>query len=337
MKTPTRRLALFFAGFSLLIGPLAFGLPEKLSQTGMYVGGDPNRLAPDLIPFAPQFALWTDGLAKRRWIRLPAQTQLKWTGDDSFEFPVGTQMFKEFSYGARVETRVLIKGPTRWEYGTYLWDQNQKDARLVKHDESITVSLGDRIRHRIPSPHACAACHAGGAEMPVGFSPLQLSDQPLRARKQASATLRSLWAAGKLDRIPEQDPKWPARHGVEAYALGYLYANCASCHRPGGRAAQFGMDFRFSFAANTWKELPAFQTVVGKSSGFQIPGVGPETQRIFPGSPQKSSVLHRMSLEGGPQMPPMGRSIADTNGAAWVQRWIEMLPALGQKRAFSRY
>ena len=86
------------------------------------------------------------------------------------------------------------------------------------------------------------------------------------------------------------------------------------------------MDFRFSFEAKSWSELPTFKTVVGKASGFQIPGVGPATQRVFPGFPERSSVLHRMHLNNGVQMPPMGRSTVDADGVALVRQWIEMLP-----------
>jgi hypothetical protein len=44
--------------------------PSALSETGLYDDIANDVIAADVVPFAPQFELWSDGAAKRRWIRL---------------------------------------------------------------------------------------------------------------------------------------------------------------------------------------------------------------------------------------------------------------------------
>jgi hypothetical protein len=52
--------------------------PATLGDTGLYVDGT-LQLRPDVVPFAPQYPLWSDAARKRRWIRLPPRGQQ--TGD----------------------------------------------------------------------------------------------------------------------------------------------------------------------------------------------------------------------------------------------------------------
>ena len=50
-------------------------LPQRLADTGLYVAGG-TTIRPDVLPFSPQYPLWSDGAAKRRWIWLPPGTPL---------------------------------------------------------------------------------------------------------------------------------------------------------------------------------------------------------------------------------------------------------------------
>src|SRR5688500_4722934 len=77
--------------------------PASLRATGLYTPG--GEVSAESLAFAPQYPLWSDGAAKRRWIRLPAGTSVDAAGAD-WVFPVGTRLWKEFSVaGRRVETR----------------------------------------------------------------------------------------------------------------------------------------------------------------------------------------------------------------------------------------
>ena len=46
-------------------------VPERLSETGLYVAGQPGVVAPGNRPFSPQYPLWTDGAAKARCVVPP--------------------------------------------------------------------------------------------------------------------------------------------------------------------------------------------------------------------------------------------------------------------------
>ena len=82
--------------------------PQTLQETGLYADAEARRVDPRHLAFAPQYPLWTDGAAKRRWISLPPGTAIDASDPEAWVFPVGTRLWKEFSFaGQRVETRYL--------------------------------------------------------------------------------------------------------------------------------------------------------------------------------------------------------------------------------------
>ncbi|HEX2198374.1 MAG TPA: hypothetical protein VHG88_07120, partial [Burkholderiales bacterium] len=84
--------------FLALAAAPALPLPERLADTGLDAG--------QALPFAPQYPLWSDGTAKRRWLYLPPGSAIDAARAGAWDFPAGTKAWKEFSYGARrIETR----------------------------------------------------------------------------------------------------------------------------------------------------------------------------------------------------------------------------------------
>ncbi len=75
----------------------ADALPGWLSQTGLYADIDGDVVTEAAIGFEPQFPLWTDGAKKRRWLLLPEGAQVDTSDPNAWVFPVGTQLFKEFT------------------------------------------------------------------------------------------------------------------------------------------------------------------------------------------------------------------------------------------------
>ena len=94
-------------------------------------GKDHNlRVDPRNLPFAQQYPLWSDGADKRRWIYLPPGTTIDASNPESWNFPVGTKLWKEFSWGGqRVETRMLQRIRTGWSYATYVWNEAGERGR----------------------------------------------------------------------------------------------------------------------------------------------------------------------------------------------------------------
>ena len=88
-------------------GHPATALPMHLSQTGLYVPGSTTQVRADNLPFSPQYPLWSDGATKRRWLHIPRGTFIDASQPDAWEFPRGTRLWKEFSQGRRIETRLI--------------------------------------------------------------------------------------------------------------------------------------------------------------------------------------------------------------------------------------
>ncbi len=152
-------------------------LPERLSDTGLYLPGtltvDPRNRA-----FSPQYPLWTDGAHKSRWIQLPAGGRITARDADTWDFPVGTRLWKEFAFdGRKVETRMLWRVTAdAWSYAAYAWNDAQTDATLVPAEGLAgVVEVAPGKRHSVPSRDDCRACHDNGGPGVLGFTALQLS------------------------------------------------------------------------------------------------------------------------------------------------------------------
>jgi hypothetical protein len=121
------------------------------------------------IEFTPRYPLWSDGLAKRRWLYLPAGTSIDKSNPDAWEFPRGTRAWKEFSRdGVPVETRTIERlADGSWRYLTYAW--NAAGTRATLAPEEGVAERG------IPSRADCLACHEGAAVPILGYIAVQLS------------------------------------------------------------------------------------------------------------------------------------------------------------------
>src|SRR5688572_2816567 len=94
-------LSLSACGSAMAEGP-ASPLPQRLSEAGLFVAGSTTEIRPELLTFSPQYPLWSDGAVKRRWIYLPPGSFIDAKQPDEWEFPRGTQLWKEFSVGRRM-------------------------------------------------------------------------------------------------------------------------------------------------------------------------------------------------------------------------------------------
>lgn len=312
--------------------PHAGGLPKKLSDTGY------GR--PGLLSFSPQYPLWSDGTTKQRWIMLPPGTSIDATDPEAWEFPAGTRLFKDFSLGRRIETRVIERrADGGWEFGVYVWDEEERQAWLApaRGIAALPVAGAPGGRYTIPSRSDCQACHEGARVPVLGFSALQLSPErdPLapHADARSQVDLHELVRMGKLHGLPQQllesPPRIAARTPVERAALGYLHANCGHCHAAAtGTDAAVPVDLRLaqdlggpaSSAAVLASLLDAPSRFRGSSDGADVIAT--------PGRPDAGVLLERMrSRDPRTQMPPLGTAKPDAEGLALIQDWLESLPA----------
>jgi hypothetical protein len=184
-------------------------LPERLSATSLFVNGSTTIVRSENQPFSPQYPLWSDGATKRRWIYLPSGTFVDAARADAWEFPPGTRLWKEFSFGTRrIETRLIERlQDGSWRYATYVWNDDGSDAMLAPADGLASLRLSDTHTYSIPSETDCRACHEGASVPVLGFTALQLSPDrdPLAPHAELHASdvdLRTLIARGLVRNLP---------------------------------------------------------------------------------------------------------------------------------------
>jgi hypothetical protein len=299
-------------------GPEVAALPDRLSATGLYEDIASDRVAPGITAFRPAFELWSDGADKRRWLWLPPGTRIDSSDMNDWSFPVGARIWKEFRRdGVRVETRLIERiGPRagEWVAQAYVWSDDEEDA-FAAASGFVNARGTD---HNVPAAGECIGCHGGRSSFVLGVSAIQLS---LEARPGEL----DLWDLVERDLL--SDP--PAASFVvpgddtERAALGYLHANCGSCHnqaRPPAQVAPcFDPDNRLDFWLTVDRlaspeETPTYESAIGF--------------KIEPGRPDRSAVIDHMSTRGlffPLRMPPIGSEKVDGHGIDIVRRWIAEL------------
>ena len=270
-------------------------LPAHLRDTGLYAAGREDEIAAAVLPFSPQYPLWSDGAEKRRWIRLPRGTRIDARDPERWMFPVGTRLWKEFTLGRRVETRMLERTCAGWRFATYVWTEDASDAVL-------------------------------------GFTALQLSSDrdpgaPHARKAHPEVHLEDLLARGLLLGLPAAlqatPPRIPAASADERAALGYLHANCGVCHNRHGPLAGIGLDLLQALS-----EGPA-SVERTRASALAVRALRPvhgAEMRLDPGKPEHSVLFRRMGARDAlDQMPPLGTEKPDHEALALVERWIHSL------------
>jgi len=287
-----------------------------------------------VLPFSPQYPLWSDGAAKRRWIWLPPGTSIDATRPDAWEFPRGTKLWKEFSNGHRIETRFIERrADGGWQFASYVWNADGSEASLAPA-AGIRVEAAPGGRYAIPAEDDCRACHEGAPVPVLGFSALQLSSDrdALAPHADAGGTwpdLRSLAALGVLENVQPgllaRPPRIAAANPLERAALGYLHGNCGHCHNDDGPLAVLDMTLaqRVSRPATA---TDVVRSLRGVPSQFRAAGAPARAARVAPGHAAASVLAVRMnSRDPLQQMPPLGTAVADVEALALIARWIDGL------------
>lgn len=320
----------------------ATAVPVRLADTGLFADAKLGRLASDVLAYSPQYPLWTDGAAKRRWIRLPPGASIDASDPDRWVFPVGTKLWKEFAFERRVETRYMeLRADGEWNFATYAWSVDGREATLAPlRGTKGAHTLADGTRYDLPSQADCRACHETHPSRVLGFSALQLSSDrdplaPHAAKpSDGDVDLRELVELGLVRGLPNRfvstPPRIAARTPRERAALGYLHGNCASCHNSAGPLAKLGFELEQTLG------VPRDANVVLRSTvdvvGQWRPRADEACARVASGSPETSLVVTRMSSrEPLAQMPPFGTRHVDDDAlrliAAWIREDLSRRPA----------
>jgi hypothetical protein len=308
--------------------------PQTLKATGLYADFETLRVDPKHLAFAPQYPLWTDGAAKRRWMSLPLGAAIDGSDPDAWNFPVGTRFWKEFSFGGqRIETRYMEQQAGReWLYAAYTWSPDGREAALTsERGKRGAYPLGGGRSHSIPSVGDCKVCHQGGRTEVLGFSALQLSPARDPGALHAAPSpvpnldLNDLVAKGFLVGFPksllETPPRIAGAFATERAALGYLHGNCGHCHNSQGSLKNIGLFLRHVLGGES---QPAIASTIGRPVKKPAPGQSADAVlRIDPGRPNRSALRQRIaSRYPALQMPPLGTELVDKEALALIDRWI---------------
>ena len=216
------------------LGPCVCGNAQRPRRCRCALERHRPRTRRDVVAFSPQYPLWSDGAAKRRWIRLPAGTAIDAAKPDAWEFPPGTQLWKEFAFErpSRDAPHRTARRTASWRFATYVWNAAGTDAELVPDDgvRALPVASAPNGRYAIPSRADCLACHDGPPVPVLGFRAVQLGDPTARPR-------RARGMVKNLPRVAARDRRHASRHPSDRHrapALGYLHGNCGHCHNEAG-------------------------------------------------------------------------------------------------------
>jgi hypothetical protein len=309
------------------------GAPERLSETGLYADATGETLSAGVRPFAPQYPLWSDGAAKRRWVFLPEGTTIDARDPNAWSFPVGTKFWKEFRFARRVETRYLERAADgSWIYATYVWRADGGEA-VRAPDCGVRGACATELgtRHDIPSVEDCRACHDASPSRVLGFGALQLAAERdpnaphAETPEPGSLGLEELLASGRLRgssaAIRAAARPIEARTPRERAALGYLHANCGGCHNAAGPLRSLGLELEYRHGESD-ELAPALRTALGRPSRYQPTG-SHDALRIVPGNAEESVLYRRVSSRFGPaQMPPLGTHAVDASALELLREWI---------------
>jgi hypothetical protein len=317
-----------------IVCPTDGGVPGDLSCTGLYGDWASRTLAPGVMPFTPGLVFWSDGAQKSRWIFLPPGTAIDTTDMDSWVFPVGTKIWKEFQLGGHtIETRLIWKtAASQWTFLDYRWSADGASAPELDNGETNV----DGTTYEIPATWVCPDCHAGRQDSVLGFDFIGLGVAGSRG-----VTLASLVDAGLLTRPPPAlsvtIPEDATRKA--AAALGWLHVNCGeACHNSNINAMASVTGLRMKLLAGALypadggaarvSDLDTYTSAVDVAATLAPYGL--PWMRIAPGD-SSHSLLPQMASARQPdageyqQMPPIVSHAPDVSGVTLVKAWIDAL------------
>jgi uncharacterized repeat protein (TIGR03806 family) len=325
------------------------GPPCALLSSYRLFRGDAALQEPNegVLPYDLITPLFSDYASKARFLHIPEGTSIGYSPDSPFDFPVGSVLVKIFYYlhderhpeaGRRlVETRLLVQREDGWVGLPYVWNDGQTDAELrvagvTTHVE--WVAAGGEMQEAAyvsPNSNQCKHCHelTPDASLPIGIQARHLnrefgySEGP---ENQIERWTREgiLSGAPDLQHVPE-DAQWddPLSGSLNDRARAYLEINCAHCHSPTGNASLKQLELAQTVTDPQKLGICALQGAQGVIDGNPYPF------NIFPGHPERSRIIARMSsADPEYRMPRIGRSVVHEEGLALITEWIATMPGM---------
>jgi mono/diheme cytochrome c family protein len=322
-------------------------LPPLLSMTGIFSNTPGMTPVNGLIPYAPNTPLWSDNASKTRYFAVPndggvitPDEQISFATTNSWTFPAGTVFVKNFFLTVnetnsgvplrRLETRLLVRDINGQVYGvTYKWRADNSEADLLPDSlsENILITNAAGVRTQTwyyPSRADCLTCHTPVANYVLGVNTRQLNGNLLYPATGVSDNqLRTFNRLGlfnpafnetNIAQYAKLSSLTNLAASLEERSRSYFDANCSQCHQPGGTGPTF--DGRYDTPL-------ANQNIV-------YGGLDPLSDNqamVVPRDIWRSEMYQRAgSLSNAFKMPPLAKSLLDTNALAVIASWINSLP-----------
>ena len=310
--------------------------PKYLSEFGFFQDMQNQMPSAEVHPYSLVNPLFSDYTDKLRFVYVPEGQKLAYVKDKVFQFPVGSTLIKTFAYlntqgemdAQLLETRLLINTSEGWKAISYVWNQDQTDAKRSVAGATIPTtfinSVGAKVdvRYRAPNQNQCKECHQVNQVMtPIGPKARNMNKNVGYTSGDMNQLL--YWAAqGWIESKLNADLMQSYENenvSIDERARAYLDINCGHCHIPGGSADTTGL--YLNLTEETKEHLGIFKKPVaaGRASGNL-------KYSIVPGKSNKSIMIYRMdSLDPGIMMPESGRALADDKGIKLISDWINQL------------
>jgi uncharacterized repeat protein (TIGR03806 family) len=283
--------------------------------------------------------LFTDYARKYRYVFMPPDTGATFVDSEVLDFPVGSVFVKVFALPKDtdkpeediIEVRLMIHRSSGWVGLPYVWDKQARDGHLDLNGESVPFTMlhkGEKYEsyYGVPTYGSCRNCHQyNGAMTLIGPKARLLNRDVIVAGESINQLVywqqKGLLLEGSLPSNildVEYAPDWrDETENLTDRAKAYLDINCAHCHRAEGSASLSGLKLEYGR-----KTIDYNHGVCNSAHGWRGGGFD-----IWPGDSSNSSMPLRMTLSGAPdRMPPLGRSIVDTEAIELVRQWIDVMP-----------
>jgi len=173
-------------------GNCARGVPDLLSEWGLFADIRSQVPAEDVIPYTVTSPLFTDDALKHRFVTLTKSGTLEYSNDTTrWASPVGTIYVKTFAYPPNeldpssdggeqlIETRLMVNTAAEddslaclgedscWNVFTYVYNEDMTDAICeaggavvsVEYTDPVTKAQKEVPDYGVPSNGACRRCH----------------------------------------------------------------------------------------------------------------------------------------------------------------------------------
>lgn len=304
---------------------------DHLSDYGLLADLDDN---PYLVKYEVTNELFSDYAVKDRYVYVPEGKHAMLRDDGFFDWPEGSMMVKNFAYSeaqlgnARsIETRLLIKDESEWKAISYVWNDDESDAKIAKVGDLIPLEIDhkkDKLKfdYIVPNKNQCKSCHNYNEQIdPIGFKYANLDNKIIVDGSKVSQ-LDFLEKKGiiKLGNYGEAIEPMIAYNDesqdIQKRALAYLDINCGHCHRPEGPGNTSGLYLQYDETRTNHMGFCKGPVAAGKGSGGR-------KFDIYPGVADSSILYYRMaSVDPGSMMPEVGRGLAHKEGLSIIEQWI---------------